>query len=104
MVATRLGLDVNAPLDPARLGPAADGRDAHGDTHGEAHGGTDLGAVPAAPQAAEPAPPWRSIWSSRFGEMLIEVRDGTVYVNGDVVRPAAAAPDPGSRGSTPGGA
>ena len=38
----------------------------------------------------------RVVWASRFGPMLIEVRDGVAYVNGERVEPAA--PMPGSSG------
>jgi hypothetical protein len=31
----------------------------------------------------------RYVWESKFGEMLIEVREGRVYVNGKVVEPSA---------------
>lgn len=31
----------------------------------------------------------RWVWESRFGEMLIEVKDGAVFVNGSRVTPAA---------------
>jgi len=34
----------------------------------------------------------RVVWASRFGSMLIEVRDGAAYVNGERVEPAPAAP------------
>ena len=32
----------------------------------------------------------RYVWETRFGEMLIEVVEGFVYVNGDRVEPAMA--------------
>lgn len=32
----------------------------------------------------------RYVWESRFGTMLIEVREGRVYVNGSLVEPAGA--------------
>ena len=32
----------------------------------------------------------RYVWESRYGEMLIEVLDGMVYVNGDRIEPAIA--------------
>ena len=32
----------------------------------------------------------RYVWESHFGEMLIEVIDGVVYVNGDRIEPAMA--------------
>lgn len=52
------------------------------------------------PQAAEAEPPLdlatagvlRVVWASRFGSMLIEVRDGAAFVNGERVEPADAAP------------
>jgi hypothetical protein len=31
----------------------------------------------------------RYVWESRFGDMLIEVRDGRIFVNGSLVVPAA---------------
>ena len=30
----------------------------------------------------------RHVWESRFGTMLIEVRDGQIFVNGSLVEPA----------------
>jgi hypothetical protein len=36
----------------------------------------------------------RQVWESRFGPMLIEVRDGEVYVNGSRVEPAAGGAPP----------
>lgn len=33
----------------------------------------------------------RYVWSSKWGEMLIEVVDGTAYVNGQPVEPAPSA-------------
>jgi hypothetical protein len=38
----------------------------------------------------------RYVWEGRFGPMLIEVKDGCAYVNGQPVEPAAgdAAPAP----------
>lgn len=30
----------------------------------------------------------RYVWEARFGSMLIEVRDGRAYVNGQLVEPA----------------
>ena len=32
----------------------------------------------------------RHVWHSRFGSMLIEVKDGTVFVNGQPVEPHVA--------------
>jgi hypothetical protein len=34
----------------------------------------------------------RYVWESRFGSMLIEVREGQVYVNGKVVVPLEPRP------------
>ena len=34
----------------------------------------------------------RYVWESRFGPMLIEVRAGRAYVNGEAVQPAEPAP------------
>ncbi|WP_280154490.1 hypothetical protein [Piscinibacter sp. XHJ-5] len=36
----------------------------------------------------------RYVWEGKFGPMLIEVRGGCAYVNGQVVEPAAPAPAP----------
>lgn len=36
----------------------------------------------------------RHVWEGRYGPMLVEVRDGQVYVNGQWVQPAAGLPDP----------
>lgn len=33
----------------------------------------------------------RYVWEGRFGTMLIEVRQGQVYVNGGLVEPASGA-------------
>ncbi|MFN5155989.1 MAG: hypothetical protein ACK50K_05165 [Betaproteobacteria bacterium] len=43
----------------------------------------------------------RHVWESRFGTMLIEVRDGQIFVNGSLVEPAdgpasTAGPAPGA--------
>mgnify|MGYP001809845205 CR=1 FL=1 len=40
----------------------------------------------------------RYVWESQFGTMLIEVRDGQIFVNGSLVEPAdgRAATTPGS--------
>ena len=34
----------------------------------------------------------RYVWESRFGDILIEVRGGQVYVNGQAVEPAPPEP------------
>ena len=34
----------------------------------------------------------RYVWESRFGDILIEVRDGRAYVNGQAVEPAPPEP------------
>ena len=38
----------------------------------------------------------RYVWEGRFGPMLIEVKDGTVFVNGQRVEPHIAV-DPNSK-------
>jgi hypothetical protein len=40
----------------------------------------------------------RYVWEGRFGLMLIEVREGQAYVNGQVVEPAEIAAEAGHRG------
>lgn len=35
----------------------------------------------------------RHIWESRFGAILIEVREGKTFVNGQLVEPAEPGPD-----------
>lgn len=40
----------------------------------------------------------RYVWESRFGQMLIETRDGQVYVNGELVEPAVRPPAPAASG------
>jgi len=42
-----------------------------------------------AAQRAAVDPSWRCDWHSAFGLIVIEVRGGSVYVNGDKVEPAA---------------
>jgi hypothetical protein len=37
----------------------------------------------------------RYVWESRFGSMLVEVRDGQAYVNGRAVLPIGSTPPPG---------
>lgn len=34
----------------------------------------------------------RYVWEGRFGSMLLEVREGQVFVNGDVVVPVEPGP------------
>ena len=36
----------------------------------------------------------RYVWESKFGSMLIEVKDGRSYVNGQLVVPLGAEPPP----------
>jgi hypothetical protein len=62
---------MNAPLPPAILRAAA----------------PDLS--PAAPLPAQGVQ--RYVWDSRFGAMLIEVKDGEAYVNGQRVEAFTAA-------------
>jgi hypothetical protein len=45
---------------------------------------------PAAPLAAQGVR--RYVWVGHFGTMLIEVKDGAAYVNGQRVEPFTAAP------------
>lgn len=40
------------------------------------------------PSSAVPQPEKSLVWRSAFGDVLIEVRSGRVYVNGDLVEPA----------------
>lgn len=61
----------------------------------------------AAPQADLPLAAegvLRYVWEGRFGPMLIEVKDGCAYVNGQPVEPAAddAAPAPLGEGAPSG--
>lgn len=46
------------------------------------------GAEPELPLTTEGVQ--RLVWESKFGAMLIEVRDGEVFVNGQRVEPAEA--------------
>jgi len=62
---------INAPLPPAILRAA------------------DLQMNPAVPPAVEGIQSY--LWGSRFGAMLIEVKDGVAYVNGQRVEPSTAA-------------
>ncbi len=50
------------------------------------------------PSAQEPLPlaaegVQRYVWESRFGAVLLEVRDGETFVNGDWVQPAERSGD-----------
>jgi hypothetical protein len=49
--------------------------------------GTQPADQPALPLVAEGVQ--RYVWQSAFGPMLIEVRDGAAFVNGQRVRPIA---------------
>ena len=51
--------------------------------------GIDASAEPQLPLATEGV--LRYVWEGRFGAMLIEVRDGVAYVNGQRVEPADQA-------------
>ena len=62
---------MNAPLMPASLRAA------------------DADLMPPAPLAAQGVQ--RYVWDGRFGAMLIEVKDGLAYVNGQRVEPFTAA-------------
>ncbi|MEO8807516.1 MAG: hypothetical protein ABI433_15655 [Burkholderiaceae bacterium] len=54
--------------------------------------GLDLLEEPQLPLATEGVQ--RYIWEGRFGAMLIEVRHGNAYVNGQRVEPFAAPASP----------
>lgn len=41
----------------------------------------------------------RYMWEGKFGSMLIEVRDGQAYVNGQLVEPDQSAKVGGQRGT-----
>ena len=49
--------------------------------------GVDLSTDPQLPLSAEGVQ--RYVWQGRFGAMLVEVRDGAAYVNGERVEPFA---------------
>ena len=61
---------MNAPLFPERLLRRAESAE---------------GELPLAADGVQ-----RLVWESRYGAMLIEVRDGQVFVNGERVEPAPA--------------
>jgi len=52
--------------------------------------GVDTSIEPPLPLATEGV--LRYVWEGRFGAMLIEVRDGAAYVNGDRVEPILPSP------------
>lgn len=52
--------------------------------------GTDSLQEPQLPLASEGVQ--RYVWESRFGAMLIEVKDGAVFVNRQPVEPHVAPP------------
>lgn len=54
-----------------------------------------LGANPQTEFRLETEGVLRYVWESRFGDILIEVKDGQAYVNGQAVEPADPA-DPGA--------
>lgn len=54
----------------------------------EVHVGQGHSAEPELPLAADGV--LRYVWHGRFGDMLVEVRDERVFVNGQAVEPAAA--------------
>ena len=64
----------------------------------EVHLGRGDSPDPELPLAADGV--LRYVWHGRFGAMLVEVRDGQVFVNGQRVEPAGAdsqrRPDPRS--------
>lgn len=47
--------------------------------------GLDTSAEPELPLATEGVQ--RYVWQSRFGAILVEVREGVAYVNGQAVEP-----------------
>jgi hypothetical protein len=51
----------------------------------------DISSQADLPLAAEGV--LRYVWESRFGPMLIEVRDGRTFVNGQAVEPVDVSPD-----------
>jgi hypothetical protein len=55
----------------------------------EVHVGQGHTAEPELPLAADGV--LRYVWHGRFGDMLVEVRDDQVFVNGKAVEPAATA-------------
>lgn len=68
---------MNAPLPPHALNPPPD--------------------APAGDRCPAPDGSLRYVWEGRFGSMLIEVREGSVYVDGHRVRPAEALAREGQR-------
>lgn len=58
----------------------------------EVHVGQGDTAEPELPLAADGV--LRYLWHGRFGDMLVEVRDGRVSVNGQLVEHAEAQPQP----------
>ena len=63
----------------------------------EVHVGQTLSDQVELPLAAEGG--LRYVWDSRFGTMLIEVKEGRAYVNGQAVE--SAEPDTLPRGTPP---
>ena len=55
--------------------------------------GIDTTVEPPLPLATEGVQ--CSVWASRFGPMLIEVKDGAAYVNGQKVEPVSGEWQPG---------
>lgn len=53
----------------------------------EIHVGVVDAAAPELPLASDAVP--RYVWHSRFGDMLVEVRDGESFVNGQRVEKIA---------------
>jgi len=54
--------------------------------------GIDSSQEPQLPLASEGVQ--RYVWEGRFGPMLIEVKDGAVFVNGQPVEPHVTAAHP----------
>jgi hypothetical protein len=63
----------------------------------EVHVGQSNTAEPELPLAADGV--LRYVWHSRFGDMLVELRDGQAFVNGQAVEPSAAEALPRARAS-----
>ena len=79
------------PEDGERAAAAADWQPATPGSDGllASHHGAVGAASPAAGE-------WRVVWASRFGTVLIEVRNGVIFVNGQRVEPAVSPSRPGA--------
>ena len=52
------------------------------------------------PEAGANSTDMTVLWHSAFGEILIEVKEGEVFVNGEKVQPAGSASSPDSERTT----